>query len=112
MEQGGLKAALIVGGSSWPETDDLKRDLGSLVMDVPISRAPAHLNYYPSLSPLGPRYGADRLELRQIRHSNWRSSENCAIIAPTAFKRRHLSYALLHRHTQQYPGIWERSDAD
>ena len=84
----------------WPVADHLEWALGSLVMDVPISRAPAHLNYYPSLSPLGPRYGADRLELRQIRHSNWRSSENCATIAPTVLKRRHLSHALFHRFTK------------
>lgn len=66
----------------------------------------------PSLSPLTACDGADRQKLRQIRRINWRSSENCARIAPTAFKRRQLSYALLHRNTQQYPGIWERTDAD
>ncbi len=74
-------------------------------------QGPSTYELLPSRT-LAPCYGADRLELRQIRRLNWRSSENCARIAPTALKRRQLSYALLHRHTQQYPGIRERTDAD
>jgi hypothetical protein len=48
---------------------------------------PSTYELLPSLSTLTSCHGADRLEQRQIRRFNWRSSENCARIAPTAFKR-------------------------